>query len=101
MNATDQTGTEDAAARTPPSSAQLSHLVPRDGTGFLYLTWSLGLTTLALVLSALDHWSLWLLGQVLLAIALLQWFVLLHEAGHNSLFRTPLLNRFAGRLAAF
>jgi len=89
------------STRTPPSSAQLAHLVPRDGTGFLYLAWSLGLTALALALSALGHWSLWLLGQALLAVALLQWFVLLHEAGHHTLFRTPLLNRWAGRLAAF
>jgi len=87
--------------RMHPSSAQLAHLVPRDGTGFLYLAWSLGLTALALALSALDHWSLYLLGQALLAVALLQWFVLLHEAGHHTLFRTPLLNRCAGRLAAF
>jgi len=60
-----------------------------------------GLTGLALALSATDPWPLWLLGQVVLALTLLQWFVLLHEAGHNTLFRTPLLNRCAGRLAAY
>ncbi len=85
----------------PPSSVQLAHLKPRDRTGFLYLAWSVGLTSLAFFLSTLPSWPLFLLGQVLLALALLQWFVLLHEAGHNTLFRTPLLNRWTGRLAGY
>jgi fatty acid desaturase len=103
MNAIDQPAAAraDSSPRSPPSIAQLAHLRPRDWTGFLYLAWSLALTALALTLSALDAWSLWLLGQLLLAVALLQWFVLLHEAGHNTLFRTPRLNRWAGRLAAY
>ncbi len=90
-----------APSRAPPSNAQLAHLKPRNGTGFLYLAWSMGLTSLALFLSARDDWPLYLLGQLLLAVALLQWFVLLHEAGHSTLFRTPLLNRWTGRLAGF
>src|SRR5262245_30969654 len=103
MIATEQPDATSAepAPRTPPSFTQLAHLKPCNRTGSLYLAWSVGLTGLALALSALDFWPLWLLGQLLLAVALLQWFVLLHEAGHNTLFRTPLLNRWAGRLAAY
>ncbi len=90
-----------AAPRSPPSSADLVHLRPRDRLGLLYLGWSVTLTSVALGLSLLEDWPLWLLGQGLLAIALLQWFVLLHEAGHNTLFRTPLLNRATGHVAAY
>lgn len=92
---------EPSSSQGPPSSTQLAHLKPRNRTGWLYLAWSVGLTGLALFLSTVDAWPLYLLGQVLLAVALLQWFVLLHEAGHNTLFRTPLLNRCVGRLAAY
>src|ERR1700722_18849695 len=75
------------APPSPPSGAELTHLKSRDRTGLLYFAWSAGLTGGALALSALDSWALWALGQVLLAVALVQWFVLLHEAGHNTLFR--------------
>ncbi len=86
---------------SPPAGADLNHLKSRDRTGLLYLAWSVTLTCGALALSALDDWPCWLLGQCLLAVALVQWFVLLHEAGHNTLFRTRWLNRGAGHLAGF
>src|SRR5262245_53959352 len=97
----DTAAEEFSPSRAPPSNAQLAHLKPRDRTGFLYLAWSVGLPSLALSLSTSDGWPLFLLGQFLLAVALLQWFVLLHESGHNTLFRTPLLNRCTGRLAGY
>lgn len=86
---------------TPPTAAQLVHLKPHDLDGILYVAWSAVLTALAIGLSAADAWPLWLLGQLLLAIALLQWFVLLHEAGHGTLFRTRWPNRVAGRVAGY
>jgi fatty acid desaturase len=92
---------EPSASRAPPASAAFAHLRPRDGLGLLYLGGCTALTSLALGLSLQDDWPLWLLGQGLLAVGLLQWFVLLHEAGHNTLFRTPLGNRVAGHLAAY
>jgi fatty acid desaturase len=85
----------------PPASADVSHLKARDRTGLQYFAWSSGLTGVALTLSTLEFWPYWLLGQCLLAVALLQWFVLLHEAGHHTLFRTPFLNRGAGHVAGF
>src|SRR5262245_27985077 len=84
-----------------PASAELAALKPRNVLGFLYCAFCGGLTGLALFLSVGWGAALWAVGQVLLAFALLQWFVLLHEAGHNSLFRTRVLNRYAGRVAAY
>jgi fatty acid desaturase len=59
------------------------------------------LTALSLVLSASETIVVWLLGQGLLAFALLQWFVLLHECGHKTLFRSKWIHRWLGHLAAF
>lgn len=41
------------------------------------------------------------MGQGVLGIALLQWFVLLHECGHRTLFRSATANRVVGHLAGF
>jgi len=43
---------------------------------------------------------MWLVGQLLLALMLVQWFVILHECGHDTLFRTRRYHAFAGRVAA-
>jgi acyl-lipid omega-6 desaturase (Delta-12 desaturase) len=60
-----------------------------------------GLQTLAgLGLSTAGHPLLWFCGQLMLGFALLQWFIVLHEAGHMSLFRTRILNVAAGHLAS-
>lgn len=83
----------------PPET--LSNLQARDAAGFACVTGCAGLTTVALYLSSRPEWSAWLLGQVLLALSLVQCFALLHEAGHNTLFRTRWLNKSAGRLAGF
>jgi fatty acid desaturase len=43
----------------------------------------------------------WLPGQLLLAVAFVQWFIVLHECGHETLFRSARMNSAVGRLAAF
>ena len=43
----------------------------------------------------------WLGGQILLAVGMVQWFILLHECGHDTLFRHRSLNAFVGHIAAF
>jgi fatty acid desaturase len=58
-------------------------------------------TAAGVALSLLDGWRPWAAGQVLLAVMLVQWFVILHECGHATLFRTRRYHRVAGRLAAF
>lgn len=57
------------------------------------------LTLLGVWLSVRGGALQWALGQMLTAVALLQWFIVLHEAGHLTLFRTRGLNIVAGHLA--
>lgn len=93
------------------SPAELTHLKPRNSTGALYTLLCLALTTLGIGLTQLGgllpelaqwaHAVTWLLGHVILAFALLQWFVLLHECGHGVLFKSRSLNTYVGHLAGF
>jgi acyl-lipid omega-6 desaturase (Delta-12 desaturase) len=76
-------------------------LAPSDLVGGAYLLGAVAATLLALWLSSRPSPAAWLAGQAVLALVLLQWFVLLHEAGHRSLFRTRSLNVAAGHLAGF
>lgn len=84
----------------PPSPRELVHLRPSDTAGAGIVLGFSALTALALWLSALPAVAPWLLGQLLLAVALIQWFVLLHEAGHRTLFQTRRLHAVVGRLAS-
>lgn len=58
------------------------------------------LTTLGWVLSITDFVVLWFVGQVLFAVAFVKWFTLLHEAGHQTLFASRVLNTLVGRAAS-
>jgi fatty acid desaturase len=42
----------------------------------------------------------WIAGQLLLALAFVQWFIILHECGHETMFRSSRLNSTAGRIAS-
>jgi fatty acid desaturase len=75
-------------------------LRPSDFTGAVVVLGFSALTALALWLSASKGVAPWLLGQLLLAVALVQWFVLLHEAGHRTLFQTRRLHGLVGRIAS-
>lgn len=72
-----------------------------DALGALHVGLASAVTALGLWLSIDGGVPGWLAGQALVAIALVQWFVLLHEAGHMSLFRTRALNVVAGHVASF
>ena len=85
----------------PDAGAAYAHLLPRDSIGILYVALAAGLTGGAVCLSLSPHLGLWLAGQVLLSLVFVQWFALLHEAGHKTLFRTAWLNKYAGHLAGF
>lgn len=84
-----------------PTPAELVHLRATDRAGAWVAGQCLALTALALVLSAQPQWALWLWGQALLAIAMVQWFALLHECGHETLFRTKRHHVPLGYVAAF
>ena len=82
-----------------PSPQSLSHLHPRNGAGWMVTATGVALLLLGGWLASLaSPWS-WVAGQIIVALALLQWFVILHEAGHNTLFRTRRLNRLVGHIA--
>lgn len=82
-----------------PRGIDFEKLKPRDLTGFFYLVFAIGLTVFSVWLSSLPSVWIWLAGQFLLALALIQWFAVLHEAGHKTLFRTRRLNIWGAHLA--
>jgi omega-6 fatty acid desaturase (delta-12 desaturase) len=55
----------------------------------------------ALWLAFLSSYVAWLMAQLLFAIVFLQWFILLHEAGHHTFFKTRYLNTCLGYCAGF
>jgi fatty acid desaturase len=52
-------------------------------------------------MSLQSSWVWWGMGQLLLAITMIQWFAILHEAGHKTLFRHSRLNKWTAYLAGF
>ena len=84
-----------------PAPGELIHLRPDDRTGLLVVGLALAGTGTGIALSLLDSGLAWVAGQVLLALMLVQWFVILHECGHDTLFRTRRLHAITGRVAAF
>jgi omega-6 fatty acid desaturase (delta-12 desaturase) len=67
-----------------------------------YLVLPVFLLCLGLYLSYSEIWSLrYITGQLLLAIFFFQCFILLHETGHNSYFKTRFANSFFGNIFAF
>lgn len=85
----------------PPRLDAVRHLQPRDAAGWSFFGFACGMTAAGFALAFSGSLPGWLLGQVLLAFAFVHWFVLLHEAGHHTLFRTRWLNRAAGWIAGF
>lgn len=81
-------------------TSELLHLKPRNAMGLIFVTGCVGLTAVSVFLSTMDSRLNWLSGQILLSVALIQWFALLHEAGHQTLFRARLLNNLVGHLAS-
>jgi fatty acid desaturase len=93
-------GVQRSSETLPPDSSQVAHLRPTNAAGW-------GATLLAVAATAggasLAVWggvAPWIAGQLLLALAFLQWFVLLHEAGHATLYRSRQMNRLVGQLAS-
>jgi omega-6 fatty acid desaturase (delta-12 desaturase) len=83
-----------------PDPLALAHLRPRNGAGLLATGAAAAMTAAGLALALAPSWALWTAGQVVLALAFLQWFALLHEAGHRTLFASRRANRVIGHLAA-
>jgi omega-6 fatty acid desaturase (delta-12 desaturase) len=82
-----------------PIPADLRHLQPQDARGIWLVLLCLALTASGIRLSLLPGLVPWVLGQVLTAGALLHWFVLLHECGHETLFKSRRWHRIVGPVA--
>jgi len=79
----------------------ISVLKPNNLIGFFYVTLAILLTSIAITLSqSLNIW-VWLPGQLLLSLTFIQWFAILHEAGHKTMFRSRWLNRWICYVAGF
>src|ERR1043165_9677088 len=85
----------------PPSPADITHLRASDGAAALVLSSATALTGAGILISWRGPVLLWAIGQGLLGLAEVQWFSLLHECGHETLFRSKWLNAPVGRVAAF
>ena len=83
----------------PPSPAALIHLRASDRDGAIYIGATLAATGAGAWLSLQSSVLLWIAGQIVLAAAFVEWFVLLHECGHATLFRTRAFNTIGGHLA--
>src|SRR6266404_1800306 len=59
------------------------------------------LTVVGVALSLQPNRLVWLLGQAVLAATMVQWFALLHECGHGTLFHSKALHAPAGWVAGF
>ncbi len=85
---------------SPQAANVPGSLKPRNSKGALHFSLSMALTAMGIWLSSFDTLLVWGAGQIVLAVAFLQWFILLHEAGHRTLFRSKSLNTAAGHIAA-
>jgi len=85
----------------PPTPSDLTHLRPSDAAGSAVILIAASATALALALSMRAELWLWLMGQVILAVALVQWFAILHECGHETLFRSRRVHGVIGQIAGF
>src|SRR5690349_13911758 len=92
---------EQLGSLSPPTAAQLIHLKPSNAAGAILVASCFALTFVALWLSTAGSTWMWLSGQVLLALALVQWFALLHECGHETLFRSKRPHTAIGHMAGF
>jgi len=82
-----------------PRPVELQHLRPSNAAGVLALALVAGITGLGLALALQPGAWPGAAGQIVLSLALVQWFVVLHECGHDTLFRTRRLHPIVGRLA--
>lgn len=77
------------------------NLRPSNWIGLGYLVMGLFTTTIGISLALSEHAFLWLTGQFFIVVAFIQWFSMLHECGHGTLFRRRLPNQIVGQLAGF
>jgi acyl-lipid omega-6 desaturase (Delta-12 desaturase) len=87
--------------REPPPPATVAHLRADDWRGAAVAAAAVAATAAGVWLSLAGPLVLWIPGQCVLAVSFVHWFVLLHECGHRTLFRTASWHETAGRIAGF
>jgi omega-6 fatty acid desaturase (delta-12 desaturase) len=79
---------------------QLTGLKPTNARGFVSFMFESAFTAFAIWLSLRPNAGAWVAGQILFAIAMWQWFVILHSCGHHTYFRAVWLNDAVGHVAS-
>lgn len=86
----------------PPLLAELRHLRARNAVALLHIVFNIvALVGGVLLARKTQGWALYAVSQILVAFAFTHAFVLLHEAGHHTLFRQARLNNLVGHLAGW
>ncbi len=86
---------------SPPGPDAVGHLKPTAFAGLMHTGLMVAALVLGVWLSVSAGLLGYLVGQVLLAFGFVHAFVLLHEAGHDTLFGARALNRLVGHMAGF
>jgi acyl-lipid omega-6 desaturase (Delta-12 desaturase) len=84
---------------TRPRPSELQHLRPSNAAGALAIAVTSGATALGVALALEPGLLPWIAGQLILGFALVQWFVVQHECGHDTLFPSKRLNAAVGTIA--
>ena len=88
-------------AGVAPSAAAMGHLRSSNWMGCVLVSSAALLTMAGVALSLQPNVWVWMFGQAVFAVSMVQWFALLHECGHGTLFRSKALHALVGRVAAF
>lgn len=97
-----QTSRPDAPVSTPPLPMSLRGLRARTGPALLHLSLNFVLMGGGIALALVEGQPVaYLLGQLGLTLGFCHAFVLMHEAGHHTLFRSRRLNAGVGHVAGF
>lgn len=92
---------DDARGSPPPSAAEVAHLRPVLAFAAAHTLGSIAALAVGIALAMRPGWGAYLAGQAILAVAFVHAFVLLHEAGHQTLFPNSRVNVIVGHLAGF
>lgn len=82
-----------------PAPSTLAHLRPINSRGLVVTASVCTMTMLGIGLSLQTGIAWWIAGQILLAVSFVQWFVVLHECGHDTMFHGRRLNGTVGAVA--
>ena len=84
------------ASLAPPKPSELAHLRPSNVAGALCVGECVAITVIGFWLSLNGSLWIWAVGQIVLALSFVQWFAVLHECGHETMFRAKRLHALLG-----